>query len=148
MLARLKYVSRFSRPLSSRDVESIVAVAQERNAPLGVTGVLLAYGEVFMQILEGPPEAVASTFARIERDPRHRDVVVLRRDEVARALFGGWSMRLLELDEAARREVRPLLGQIDSVTHGGADHSSNLHILDDMIWRTLGERGISIRRAG
>jgi adenylate cyclase len=148
MLLRVKYVSRFARPLSPRDVDAIVTNAQRRNAPLGITGVLLAFGEVFMQILEGPLANVPPVLARIERDPRHRDLVVIRRQEVELPLFGGWSMRLVELGDDARREARPMLEMIESIAEGTAPGRSALHDLDDMIWRTLGQRGTSVRRTG
>jgi FAD-dependent sensor of blue light len=147
MIARVKYVSRFSRPMSQREIESIVARAQEHNARIGVTGVLLAFGEVFMQIIEGPPHQIDGLLARISRDRRHRDVVVVRRQEVEQPLFGGWSMRLLELGEGARRDAQPLLELIRGVAEGAAVATTALHELDDLVWRTMNDRASALRRA-
>lgn len=146
MLTRVKYVSRFSRALSSREVEAIVDQAQRRNATVGITGVLLAFGDVFMQILEGPPDVVRAVMERIAGDRRHRDLVVVRRQEVERPIFGGWSMRLLELGSDARRDTTSLLALIESIAHGTATPTYALHDLDDMLWRTLGERAAAARR--
>ena len=141
MLTRIKYVSRFAAPLSARDVEGIVDDSQRRNAGVGVTGALLTFGDVFMQFLEGPPAAVAAVLARIAIDPRHRDLVVLRRGDVDRRIFGEWSMRLLDVGDDARRETAPLLTRIESVAQCTALPTSALHDLDDLLWRTIGERG-------
>lgn len=148
MLTRLKYVSRFARPMSPADIRAIVEAAQRHNAEIGVTGMLLAFGEVFMQVLEGPTDAVRGLFGRIVADPRHRDVILIRSQRVERALFSGWSMRLLELDADARREAGPLLVLIDAAARGGGRDADLLRDIDDMTWRTLGERVVTLRRAG
>ncbi|MBC8070923.1 MAG: BLUF domain-containing protein [Deltaproteobacteria bacterium] len=148
MIARVKYVSRFSRPMSQREIEAIVARAQEHNARIGVTGVLLALGEVFMQIIEGPAHQVDSLLARIGRDRRHCDVVIVRRQDVEQPLFAGWSMRLLELGEDARREAQPLLDLVREVAEGGAVAKTALHELDDLVWRTMNDRVATLRRTG
>lgn len=148
MLTRLKYVSRFARPMSPADVQAIVEAAQRHNATIGVTGMLLAFGEVFMQVIEGPTEAVRALFGRIVADPRHRDVILIRSQRVDRAIFAGWSMRLLELDAAARREAGPLLVLIDAASRGGGRDADLLREIDDMTWRTLGERVVTLRPTG
>ena len=148
MLTRLKYVSRFARPMSPADVQAIVEAAQRHNATFGVTGMLLAFGEVFMQVIEGPTEAVRALFGRIVADPRHRDVILIRSQRVDRAIFAGWSMRLLELDAAARREAGPLLVLIDAASRGGGRDADLLRDIDDMTWRTLGERVVTLRPTG
>lgn len=148
MLTRLKYVSRFARPMSPTDVQAIVEAAQRHNATIGVTGILLAFGEVFMQVLEGPTEAVRALFGRIVVDPRHRDVILIRSQRVDQAIFAGWSMRLLEIDAAARREAGPLLVLIDAASRGGGRDAGLLRDIDDMTWRTLGERVVTLRPTG
>jgi hypothetical protein len=140
VLERLKYVSRFARPLSASGIEEIVRRAAANNERVGVTGVMLAHGDVFMQILEGPPEAVDRTFARIERDDRHVDIVVLRRTSSTARLFGDWSMRLLDLGADARRQVAPLIAMIRAYGRGDRAAVGTLFELDDAVWRALGSR--------
>jgi hypothetical protein len=147
MLTRLKYVSRFARPMTPADVRALVEAAQRRNAQLGVTGMLVAFGEVFMQVLEGPSDAVRGLFGRIVADARHRDVILIRSHRVERALFAGWSMRLLEIDAEVRREAAPLLELIDAASRGDGHYADLLREIDDMTWRTLGERVTTLRRA-
>jgi hypothetical protein len=73
-------------------VREILATARRVNAERGVTGVLLFSDHCFAQVLEGPPDAVATVYAAIQRDPRHRDLVVLHDHPVNRRSFGAWSM--------------------------------------------------------
>ena len=48
---------------------------------------------IFLQMLEGDIAPLFKTFERIERDPRHKDVLVLLREPNASArVFGQWSM--------------------------------------------------------
>ncbi len=53
---------------------------------------LLFNGKRFLQVLEGPADAVAATYNRISQDPRHRGQVVLSRKSVSQREFGEWSM--------------------------------------------------------
>lgn len=54
----------------------ILASSRRRNAGLGVTGVLLYQAGTFVQLLEGPPEAVRHLYQdRIQADSRHRGFV-------------------------------------------------------------------------
>jgi len=58
----------------------------------GVSGMLLYQGGNFIQVLEGPVEAVDRVLARVAKDPRHRGVIVMSRRPVAEREFGEWSM--------------------------------------------------------
>jgi hypothetical protein len=80
-------------------------------------GTLLFNRGCFAQVLEGPREAVERTFERIQRDPRHADVMPLEFAPVARRGFPSWSMAFVArsapgeapLRRHRRRErVRPL----------------------------------------
>ncbi len=45
-----------------------------------------------MQVLEGPKEAVETLYARIEQDPRHKDVHIVYAQECSAPAFETWSM--------------------------------------------------------
>ncbi len=65
---------------------------------------LLYAGGHFIQTLEGPAAAVDATYAAIERDRRHRNLIVALREDVDERVFPDWSMgfEVLTEDEAAR----------------------------------------------
>jgi len=82
----------------SLDATGLAALGQQsasRNGPLGITGLLLWNGSGYLQLLEGPGEAVEAVIASITRDPRHRDIAILRKCITAQAECPGWAMRLM-----------------------------------------------------
>ena len=90
---RWLYLSRaFIDPCGSAP-RDILEVSTQRNATLGVTGVLCFSGDHFAQLLEGEEGALAKLMESIRNDARHR---VLREwpTEVARdpRWFPGWAM--------------------------------------------------------
>jgi len=91
-LIQLIYVS---RPLGydPQQLADILTVARARNAAADVTGMLVSRWDLFVQLLEGPRQAVEETFARIRRDIRHVEVTLLRLEPAEERLFPGWEMR-------------------------------------------------------
>lgn len=134
MMKRIKYASRYSKPLTEKELESLGQRAAAKNAELGVTGILMASGGMFYQVIEGPPEAVNGLFAAIEEDDRHTDVLVLGVEEgVTSRLFPGWSMKAVDLDAASHVRLLPLKIMMQAV------YEQQL-LVDKMIWgieRTL-----------
>lgn len=91
-LSRLIYASRAVDALKPEDVEQILQRSRANNARVGVTGALMYGAREFLQCLEGSREAVNQTYARILRDPRHADAVILDYREVGTRWFPGWGM--------------------------------------------------------
>jgi hypothetical protein len=89
---QLMYVSTASWTMSNDDLCAILDVSRAYNRRLGITGILLHLDRGFLQILEGPKDAVMEIFSKIERDHRHTGVRVLLQDEVPQRLFGDWTM--------------------------------------------------------
>jgi FAD-dependent sensor of blue light len=96
MLVRLLYASRAvdTRPGA---IESILSQAREHNPASGITGVLCYGGGIFLQAIEGGRMQVSELFGQIQRDGRHKDVVLLQFEEIPERRFGGWSMGQVNL---------------------------------------------------
>jgi hypothetical protein len=90
--ARLVYASLAPAPVSSRDLMEILEVARFRNRKDGITGLLCYANKRFLQVLEGPPEAVCETFYRILRDTRHSEIRLLDFRHTASRRFDDWTM--------------------------------------------------------
>ena len=71
----------------------ILSSARRNNKRNDITGALICREDLFMQILEGPRDAVTATFSRILQDDRHVDVVNLWAGDMEARLFPDWSMR-------------------------------------------------------
>jgi hypothetical protein len=54
----------------------------------------------FLQVLEGPADAVQKTFERIERDPRHHQVLRLFNAAKTERSFAEWTMGFTEPTKA------------------------------------------------
>lgn len=74
------------------ELQNILASARANNTKANVTGALLYNSGYFAQILEGPLQHVESIFEKIQRDPRHSEVVVMHMGAAEQRLFPEWSM--------------------------------------------------------
>jgi len=92
-IEQLVYISRSSQPLTSPlDVADILEQASRNNPFLDLTGVLTWSGDTFVQLLEGPSEALDVIMARLLFDPRHSDIDILARELVFERTFPEWSL--------------------------------------------------------
>jgi hypothetical protein len=114
-LVRLTYVSQAAAPLSEPALQRIVERARQHNRANGLTGALLDYGGRFLQVLEGPADAVHATFRRIAADPRHRRIVTVEYVGVPARQFSHWAMRHVATGHANDRVVAQFL---DELAHG------------------------------
>ncbi len=74
----------------------ILAVSRERNRHENVTGLLIADGNRYLQVVEGSAAVVEATIARIRRDQRHLGMAVLIDRTISERSFAGWSMAFRE----------------------------------------------------
>lgn len=109
MLSTLIYRSRARTALRPEDLQRLLKSARERNAALQITGILLFDGVHFVQLIEGPEDAVAALFATIQADPRHCNVVQLLRDHAPAPRFGTGPMALLDRRELEGGALLPAL---------------------------------------
>ena len=94
-LCRLVYHSKYninSHRDVAADLKQILASAIRSNSGSGLTGGLVFNRQFFGQVLEGDHAAVTQTFVRINRDPRHKDIVLAAMGPVRKRLFRAWSM--------------------------------------------------------
>ncbi|WP_238368018.1 BLUF domain-containing protein [Mesobacterium pallidum] len=91
-LCRLLYISSAVRDFDTEEVQVLAANARARNAANDLTGLLIYHDGSFLQVLEGPSEAVQASYARISHNWRHKNPTVLLREEVADRVFPEFSM--------------------------------------------------------
>ena len=92
MLVRLLYASRLVDTESKTATESILSQSKTHNPASGITGILCYGGGIFLQALEGGRLAVSELYGHIQKDSRHKDVVLLHYEEIMERRFGGWTM--------------------------------------------------------
>ena len=86
------YVSTATNQLSSEQLRDLLSFSRHRNNSLGLTGLLLYARNRFMQVLEGPEEAVKEVIDSIRRDCRHKNMDILRYEKKEARNFPDWRM--------------------------------------------------------
>ena len=89
---QLVYVSTAAWKLGSEDLNEILDISRGKNRQRGVTGILLHLDQGFLQVLEGPKQAVRDTFDEIVGDHRHTGLRILVEQDAGERLFGDWNM--------------------------------------------------------
>ncbi len=96
-------MSTVTSPYSIADLSALLGTSRHHHHAADLTGlllygVLLYAGGHFIQTLEGSEDAVGTTFTRIERDTRHRNLYVALREETVTRAFPDWSMGFESVD--------------------------------------------------
>ena len=101
MVHYLVYVSYSSRPIIEEDLRHILEVSKRDNAKANITGMLLYLQGRFIQILEGPKEAIDNLYGKIIQDPRHKNPQIILEGRIVKRNFSNWNMgfKLLDLNE-------------------------------------------------
>jgi len=77
------------------------------NAREEITGLLVAGGNRYLQVIEGPDPMVDSFMQRIRRDQRHVGVTVMVSRKIAKRSFSDWSLAYYD---------EPRLGDYETLT--------------------------------
>jgi hypothetical protein len=99
------YVSSAVELFPEGELEKLLEKARLNNHSLGVTGMLLYKDGNFMQMLEGPKEAVLGLLVKIEADPRHRGILRLLQQERTEREFSDWAMGFKRLESKSAGEL-------------------------------------------
>ncbi len=91
-LYQIMYISTVVGAVTPQECAGIAQLSATNNRRDDVTGLLLFNSRRFLQVLEGPKDAVDRIYTRIHADPRHRAVVKLREGPIATREFGEWAM--------------------------------------------------------
>ena len=88
------------------NVVRILAKSRTNNRKNGLVGVLYFGDGAFFQCLEGDEDAINNLFAKIEKDPRHKDVKLISKKHISRFSFPDWAMKYAPLDEKMGKYLR------------------------------------------
>lgn len=127
-VVRLLYhsVSALSSSNEENEIASIVKDSIAWNAQMGVTGALIYTGSRFVQALEGDRDTVEQLVKSIAADPRHNQVTVVHRDQIAERRFSTWQM-------AYRGPASDLNQTVEELIHAYPDTASAVqHVYEVM----------------
>ncbi|WP_372748946.1 BLUF domain-containing protein [Litorivivens sp.] len=91
-IRRVVYCSRATQAMDHDTLMKILHDARSFNAMDDISGILLHDRGYFLQVLEGPAEAIENLLATLRADTRHEQVQVLVDSEVDEKLFPNWQM--------------------------------------------------------
>lgn len=116
MLKRITYISSFVQDMSDDELAVLASQAAKNNAENDITGVLMAKGGLFFQIIEGPEENIDSLFTNILKDHRHEKIITLgiQIGDLKR-LFPNWNMKDINLDTTTSARLEPVRAILDAV---------------------------------
>ena len=107
-MKRITYVSHLAIS-DSAEIEEIGAIASQNNQKNNITGVLICFGGLFFQIIEGEEEIITRLYEKIFTDTRHTDVICLKTEgDVKERLFPDWSMKTINLDQVTDVVIQPM----------------------------------------
>ena len=138
MLRRIRYISEFSDVLSSDELRQVAAESARNNKRDQITGLLISAGNLFFQLLEGPPAAVDECYRRIKEDPRHTNVVLLSMElgDMER-LCPDWDMKGIDLNDESLERL-DLLGGVMRSIHIQQMATDRLRLaLEEAVWTEL-----------
>ena len=104
-MRQIAYFSTAAEPQGAELIHAILAASRFNNRRDGITGLLVAGGNRYLQVIEGEAERVQTLYSTIRGDRRHLAVTTLLNRSIVARCFADWSM-------AFRHE--PALGQFDS----------------------------------
>lgn len=102
MLVRLYYASTAADGVDMNEFRRILATAQANNVQNDLTGMLVFNSKVFLQALEGSRVAVNALYGRLTGDPRHKNLMLLKYENVKQRDFAEWSMAFAAANAANR----------------------------------------------
>jgi hypothetical protein len=91
---QLIYTSRPKVEVTESLVSEILSQALSRNYSLQLSGLLIYFHGMFMQLIEGEQIKVDELFDSIRHDPRHGDICVLLQKFSAQRCMPTWAMGL------------------------------------------------------
>lgn len=92
MLKQLVYYSIANQIISDKIIDDILETSRKHNSSKEITGCLLYYDNVFLQLLEGKQEDIDKLYAKIKQDQRHFNVTLVAEDLVKDRMYPNWNM--------------------------------------------------------
>ena len=106
----LIYISAAKKLMDEPELLEILEVSRKNNQAKNITGMLI-YGEgTFIQVIEGNEEDLENLYNKIERDPRHKNLIKLTDGALGKRNFADWSMGFKSVNA---EELKMLEGYID-----------------------------------
>jgi len=137
-MKRVRYISRFAPSLGPQDIDQIIKTSQKNNPSKHITGMLVASGDLFYQLLEGPRDEIDELYARITKDPRHEQILLLE-SEIGNfeRICPDWAMQKVDLSLKSTAETAPISALLEMICVQRQMAEKALKTLDGYTWEGL-----------
>lgn len=111
-LYRFAYASRSTfQPFATVDgidvnIAQILEVARINNQKNNLVGALYYGNGCFFQCLEGTKQDIDVLYAKLLKDPRHKELKVLLSEPIEKSRFSSWEMKFATIDHEVRAFLR------------------------------------------
>lgn len=89
----------------------MVAWSRGANAEAGITGALLFDGAHFVQVLEGSDASIDQLLPKLQADPRHDGLVMVKHAPLAERRFSGWALGYSGSSKFVTKNILPLFDE-------------------------------------
>ena len=103
-MLQLIYVSEAAIPFNDEILTDILKTSRKSNKEKDITGILLFRAKCFMQLLEGPKEEVETLYHKITLDERHKNFIIVSKEDIDSRVYPEWSMGFEQLSDVAKGE--------------------------------------------
>ena len=117
----VSYISKATQDMGVLALMRLTDQAAQLNQKLGLSGVLFYENQHFGQILEGPRAEVTKIWEKIQQDPRHHKVRLLKIEEIKERSFPAWSIRFF-----LAKEIIAKMPNLTGVLDGLPEHDVEL----------------------
>ena len=117
----ISYISKATQDMGVLALMRLTDQASQLNQQLDLSGVLFYENQHFGQILEGPRIEAMKIWEKIQRDPRHQQVRLLKMEEIKERSFPAWSMRFF-----LAKEIIAKMPNLTGVLDGLPEHDVEL----------------------
>jgi len=98
-LVSLSYISNTVVEISFLANLRLLAHSFLNNRKYHITGLLIYKNKQFAQVIEGEEDAIERVWAKIQLDPRHKDIQLLSKEPILNRSFTKWSMLFPESEK-------------------------------------------------
>lgn len=128
------YSSTATVDFTDADLVGLLVVSRNNNDFDQITGVLAFREGRFLQLLEGPMDAVRARMRIIERDPRHKNVTILLQEVTQTRQFPDWTMGFQAIAPDKVDNTPGYRATFDGIAHSGAAGGTLLALRQLLSW--------------
>jgi hypothetical protein len=100
---RLIYASTAVDGVDMNEFKRILEIAQKNNTNNDLTGMLCFNSKIFLQALEGSREAINTLYGKLNKDPRHYGLTLIKYEPIQERHWPDWSMAFAAASTNNRR---------------------------------------------